>query len=563
MNILLLVSAFNGLSQRAWCALRGAGHDVTVELAPVYDTPEALTAMVYAADPDLILCPFLKHRVPAEVWQKWPTVIIHPGPVGDRGPSSLDYAIMEGDRQWGVTALSAVEEMDAGPVWATRTFAVPERITKAALYNGPVADAAMECIAEVVAGAADPRFSPTPQEQLPRPVPHATTRPALRRADRAIDWSWPADRIARVIRAADSSPGVRVTIGDATVNVYDACIGDPSPRRFTPGRLVARGEGAVAVATGDRLLWIGHAKVPRDLGGNGVKLPAATVLADESTPQMAVPRDMRLTRYERIGDVGVLTVHAYNGAMSTEQCDRIAVALTAALDDSTGVVVLRGTSAGFSNGIHLNVIDTAPDPAAEAWANIVAINRLCTALVSCTDKLTVAAFTANAGAGGVMLGLAADVVVARDGVVLNPYYDMGLYGSELHSYTLPRRVGPATAARLLDARLPVDAAEAAVIGLVDAVGPGDPGEFDGWLTDLAQRYADDDWHQDALAAKAGDLARLHPPAYYEARELAEMARDFFDDRSGFAAARAEFVHKTPPTATPAKLARHRWSLAGR
>ena len=33
MRILLLCSAFNGLSQRAWIELRDEGHDVTVELA--------------------------------------------------------------------------------------------------------------------------------------------------------------------------------------------------------------------------------------------------------------------------------------------------------------------------------------------------------------------------------------------------------------------------------------------------------------------------------------------------------------------------------------------------
>ena len=33
MRILLLVTAFNGLSQRVWCALREAGHEVGVLLA--------------------------------------------------------------------------------------------------------------------------------------------------------------------------------------------------------------------------------------------------------------------------------------------------------------------------------------------------------------------------------------------------------------------------------------------------------------------------------------------------------------------------------------------------
>ena len=50
----------------------------------------------------------------------------------------------------------------------------------------------------------------------------------------------------------------------------------------------------------------------------------------------------------------------------------------------------------------------------------------------------------DTAAGGVPLALAADHVVARDDVVLNPYYQHmgGLYGSEYWTYLLPRRVGP-------------------------------------------------------------------------------------------------------------------------
>ncbi|GAA4923524.1 putative two-component system hydrogenase maturation factor HypX/HoxX [Stackebrandtia albiflava] len=562
MKILLLVSAFNGLTQRAWCALRAAGHDVTVELAPVHSTPDSLVAVVHAVSPELILCPFLKHRVPAEIWRKWPTVIVHPGPVGDRGPSSLDYAIQEQEGLWGVTALSAVEEMDAGPVWASRTFPMPEPPTsKAALYNGPVADAAMSCMEEVVAKAADPGFQPVSQEDMPRPVTHARTRPSMRRADREFDWSQPAEQIVRRIHAADSAPGVRTEIEGRTVYVYDAAVAEGRPRRFYPGTVIGRGQDAIAVATGDKTVWIGHVKEPRDAGGAGVKLPATTVF-DEPVPDMPVPAPLQETTYRRVGDVGHLDFRVYNGAMSTAQCERIAAALETALAQDTRVLVLSGSPQNFSNGIHLNVIEAAPDPAMEAWRNINAINRLCTALVSCTGQLTIAAFTGGAGAGGVMLGLAADIVVARRGVVLNPYYDMGLYGSELHTYTLPRRVGHATATRLLTEKLPVDAEAAAGIGLVDAVGPRDWDRFRDWLADLAASYAEPEWHAEALAAKSRVLQGTRPPAYYAAAELAEMAKDFFDDRSGFAAARRAFVGKTAPTETPTRLARHRWSLVG-
>ncbi len=101
MKILLLCSSFNGLTQRVWVELRRAGHDVTWQQAVDDD---AVRLAVDALDPELIVCPFLRERVPDDVWRARPTVIIHPGPVGDRGPSSLDWAITEAAPEWGVTA---------------------------------------------------------------------------------------------------------------------------------------------------------------------------------------------------------------------------------------------------------------------------------------------------------------------------------------------------------------------------------------------------------------------------------------------------------------------------
>ena len=58
------------------------------------------------------------------------------------------------------------------------------------------------------------------------------------------------------------------------------------------------------------------------------------------------------------------------------------------------------------------------------------------------------------------------------------------------------------------------------------------------------------------AARAED-ERRKPLEAYRVEELAEMSRDIFDDRHGFAAARHAFVTKQKVAATPARLARHR------
>jgi putative two-component system hydrogenase maturation factor HypX/HoxX len=131
---------------------------------------------------------------------------------------------------------------------------------------------------------------------------------------------------------------------------------------------------------------------------------------------------------------------------------------------------------------------------------------------------------------------------------------MGLYGSELHTYTLPRRVGPETALRLIDGKLPVGAEQARALGLVDEVGPRHPEAYSEWLAALAEANADPQTARNRRRDKTRRLAAERVPLEaYEARELAEMSRDMFGDRSGFAAARHAFVTKAKPTETPERL----------
>lgn len=549
MRILLLVSAFNGLTQRVWCSLREQGHDVGVELAPTFESGAAMTRAVERADPDLILCPFLKHRVPDTIYDRWPTVIVHPGPVGDRGPSSLDHAIRDGRDRWGVTALSAVEELDAGPVWATAVFDMPDQpIAKSALYNSRVADAAMACIGEVVRKVADGE-RPIPAEACLRIVPVDGELPLLRREDFRIDWSRPANELERLVAAADGAPGAPATVNGRSVCVFDA-VASPEHTGAAPGTVVGRNLDAVAIACGVGTLWVGYAA---ELSGRrGAKLPAAQVIDASGAPFRRVPDALAESTYVRDGAVGYLTFRSYSGAMYTEQCRRLTSAVEKALTEDTRVLVIKGTEHAFSNGIHLGTVDASPDPAAEAWDNICAIDELCLAIAT-AEQLTVAAFTANAGAGGVMAGLCADVTLAREGVVLNPYYDMGIYGSELHSWSVPARVGEHRASLLLNRKLPISVAEAARIGLISAVGPREWGEFNNWLSSAAQGYEEPATLGWMLAARAERRATDKPLSYYQTIELAEMARDFFDDRNAFSVHRRAFLRKTAADATPEKL----------
>ena len=147
---------------------------------------------------------------------------------------------------------------------------------------------------------------------------------------------------------------------------------------------------------------------------------------------------------------------------------------------------------------------------------------------------------------------------------------MGLHGSEYWTYTLPRRVGAAEAARLTHACLPVTPVSALRTGLVDQVIGSDPAGYRAQVTALAEQLAASPDYPARLAAKARQLAaaeKQRPLAAYRAAELAIMSRNFTGPGEPYAQLRRAFVYKEKPSSTPPHLARHRtdpgpgWSRA--
>ena len=205
----------------------------------------------------------------------------------------------------------------------------------------------------------------------------------------------------------------------------------------------------------DGAVWITHLKQRDTPTARFFKLPATQALAlarpEFDAPEIPVPVNARLPAehtfreiaYQEHAGVGYLHFDFYNGAMSTEQCRRLHDAyLFARSRRQTKVIALMGGSDFFSNGIHLNVIEAADDPASESSKNLRAIDDLVREIIETDSHVVLSALGGDAAAGGVPFALAADHVVARNNVVLNPYYQHmgGLYGSEYWTYLLPRRV---------------------------------------------------------------------------------------------------------------------------
>jgi putative two-component system protein, hydrogenase maturation factor HypX/HoxX len=149
-------------------------------------------------------------------------------------------------------------------------------------------------------------------------------------------------------------------------------------------------------------------------------------------------------------------------------------------------------------------------------------------------------------------------VVAREHVVLNPYYQHmgGLYGSEYWTYILPRRVGHEVAARLTRAPFKaVGTLEAIELGLLDDCFGEDLADFRTQVCGLAERLARDpaldSYLAEKRAARAYDEA-LMPLAAYREAELARSHECFFGPDRSYHEARRRFVYKlgAPCAVTP-------------
>jgi len=553
------------------------GHDIRVCVAA---SGEAMIAAAAHEAPELIIAPMLKIAIPDEVWTRHLCLIVHPGIKGDRGPSSLDWAVAEGQKVWGVTIIEATSEMDGGPIWASREFRVPVDLpSKSRLYRGAVTEAAVQAVLEAASRIESGAYRSRPWQpealSYDSPTVRGRLRRPMRQADRVIDWLHDTTAmIIRKVRAADSVPGVLSTLLGRTCYLYG--VHEEEGVRGEPGRALAYRDGAICIGTVDGAVWISHLKAKdvsearkgngreyHEAGGpsiTGIKLPATQVLGPllhdlpEAPLPMDAPQERRTFReitYNEEDEVGYLTFDFYNGAMSTSQCVRLRDAFLHARSRPTRAIVLLGGRDFWSNGIHLNTIEAAADPAEESWHNINAIDDLVFEILDAMSHLVIAGMRGNAGAGGAMMALAADQVYARSGIVINPHYKkMGdLYGSEYWTYTLPRRVGQARALDLAEACRPVGTREAVRIGFLDDAFGEDPDGFEAELRVRVQRLVHDPDFSSMLRNKRKNRQHdeaLKPLAAYRAEELNRMRVNFFGPDPAYHDARRRFVFKGKP-----------------
>jgi len=201
-----------------------------------------------------------------------------------RGAAPVQHAVLYGDEITGASTFRLEAGLDTGPVFGVVTERIRADDTSGALLER-LALSGSRLLVATLDGLASGECVGVPQ-----PSDGISLAPKLSVDDVRIDWSAPANRVDRLVRAATPSPGAWTTFRERRLKVGPVRL-DPASPPLAPGE-VAEGRGVdgdradgdsagVRVGTGDGVVRLGHvqpegkAMMDAEAWARGVRLEPA------------------------------------------------------------------------------------------------------------------------------------------------------------------------------------------------------------------------------------------------------------------------------------------------
>ncbi|MGH7356397.1 MAG: methionyl-tRNA formyltransferase [Candidatus Rokuibacteriota bacterium] len=160
-----------------------------------------------------------------------------------RGAAPIQWALIRGETETGITTFQMDPGMDTGPILLTARTGIDPDETAGELSER-LATLGAEVLVETL-GRLD-TLTPMPQRNE-----DATLAPRLRKTDGAIDWRRPARELVNLVRGCNPWPGAATRTPSGALTVWRARALAAAPA--APGALVAR-DATLAIATGDGCL---------------------------------------------------------------------------------------------------------------------------------------------------------------------------------------------------------------------------------------------------------------------------------------------------------------------
>ena len=160
-----------------------------------------------------------------------------------RGAAPINWAILDGEAETGVSIMYMAKELDAGDVILQKATAIGEDEDALALTTR-LAELGAEALAEAVEGLKNGTASRTPQDGSKQ-----TYASMLSKGMSPIDWSRPARAIDCQVRGLIPWPCASTELAGQRFKVYRTAPGRKTDK--APGTILAAGKMGIEVACGD------------------------------------------------------------------------------------------------------------------------------------------------------------------------------------------------------------------------------------------------------------------------------------------------------------------------
>ena len=172
-----------------------------------------------------------------------------------RGPSSMNWPIIEGETKTGLTIFWPDKGLDTGPILLQKEVEITPDDTLGSLYFGKLYPMGVEALVEAAGMARDGSAPRIAQDDS-----QATYEGWCNPEDVAIDWSRPVAEVYNMIRGGDPSPGANSTLGGETVSFFRArkVEGDGGAAGAVPGEVIEVNENGFSVAANGGSIFVGR-----------------------------------------------------------------------------------------------------------------------------------------------------------------------------------------------------------------------------------------------------------------------------------------------------------------
>jgi methionyl-tRNA formyltransferase len=211
--------------------------------------PQTLEALAAIAPDIIIVCAygtFLGKKLLS--MGKVPPINIHPSLLPrHRGPAPINWSIIQGDKECGVSIIFLEREMDAGPILGQKSIPLKEG-TPAPIIAHELSLLSASLLEEVLKQLNDGTSKPQVQDSS-----RATVNRLLEKRDGYLNFQLPAETLASLINGVDPWPGAQALLEGKMVKFYEAT---SSQGQGAPGEVLGAPCGRITIGTGNGLLEV-------------------------------------------------------------------------------------------------------------------------------------------------------------------------------------------------------------------------------------------------------------------------------------------------------------------